>query len=93
MVVFVLKRVPKSVRGHLSRYSLEISAGVFVCKINKRVRDALWEKILDGLKGGKAIMVWTLDNEQGYDFKMVGYSNKMAVDFDGLKLVRILKNA
>ena len=93
MVVFVMEKVNKSLRGYVSRYSIEVSAGVFVCKISRRVRELLWQEIVKKVKDGKAVMVWSSNNEQGYDFAMIGYKNKSVVDFDGIKLIKNVKNS
>ncbi|WP_240051778.1 type I-E CRISPR-associated endoribonuclease Cas2e [Pseudonocardia sp. EV170527-09] len=48
---------------------LEISAGVFVGKVTTRVRELLWLRTVDMVKTGRAIMVFSADNEQGLDFR------------------------
>ncbi len=45
MVVIILESVPTSVRGELTRWLLELHAGVFVGNISAMVRDKLWEMI------------------------------------------------
>lgn len=44
MVIMTLEKVPKSLRGELSRWMVEIQTGVFVGKLSALVRDLLWEK-------------------------------------------------
>jgi CRISPR-associated protein Cas2 len=41
MVVIVLSACPAGLRGHLTRWLVEISAGVFVGHVSARVRDLL----------------------------------------------------
>ncbi|WP_423232601.1 type I-E CRISPR-associated endoribonuclease Cas2e, partial [Bacillus licheniformis] len=43
MTVLVLTACPAGLRGHLTRWLLEISPGVFVGHVPARVRDALWD--------------------------------------------------
>lgn len=69
MTVIVVSACPVGLRGHLTRWLLEISAGVFVGKVSARVRDLLWERTIDMVKTGRAIMVYSANNEQGLDFK------------------------
>ena len=61
---------PCSLRGDLSMWLLEISQGVFVGKINQRVREELWQRIQENIKTGSATMVYTARNEQGMEFKV-----------------------
>jgi CRISPR-associated protein Cas2 len=43
---------------------------VFVGRISARVRDLLWQRTVDMVKTGRAIMVFSANNEQGLDFKV-----------------------
>jgi CRISPR-associated protein Cas2 len=70
MTVIVVAACPVGLRGHLTRWLLEISAGVFVGKVPARVRDLLWIRTVEMVKSGRAIMVYAADNEQGLDFKV-----------------------
>lgn len=87
MVVVILTACPAGLRGHLTRWLLEISAGVFVGKINARVRDELWERVLDMLKDGRALMVYSKRGEQGLSFRVHRHDWEPC-DFDGLMLIR-----
>ncbi|ATU19686.1 type I-E CRISPR-associated endoribonuclease Cas2e [Bifidobacterium choerinum] len=87
MVVIVLTACPTGLRGDVSRWLLEIAPGVFVGHVSARVRDRLWERIVDTLKDGRAIMVFSARNEQHLDFR-VFRSDWQPVDCDGLQLIR-----
>lgn len=87
MVVVVLESVPKSVRGELTRWLLEVRAGVFVGNISAIVRDKLWEMLCQKLRGGNALLMHSAANEQGYNIRTYGDSNYKVRDFDGLLLV------
>lgn len=87
MVVVILTACPAGLRGHLTRWLLEISAGVFVGKINPRVRDELWDRVLDMVKDGRAIMVYSKRGEQGLSFRVHRHDWEPC-DFDGLTLIR-----
>ena len=92
MVVMVLEKVPKSLKGELSRWMLEVQTGVFVGKLSATVRDLLWQKCEEKSAGGRCCQVWRTNNEQGYAVRLAGDSTRSLVDFDGLMLVAV-KNA
>lgn len=87
MVVIVLTACPLGLRGDLTRWLLEISAGVFVGHVSAKVRDRLWERIVDLVRDGRAIMVHSARNEQHLGFR-VHHADWMPVDCDGLELVQ-----
>ncbi len=91
MVVMVLENVPSSLRGELTRWLLELRAGVFVGDVSAMVRDRLWEKVCEGAKGGGAILVHNADNEQGFALRFAGANDRKLVEYEGLWLVRIPK--
>ncbi|WP_232783947.1 MULTISPECIES: type I-E CRISPR-associated endoribonuclease Cas2e [Microbacterium] len=57
MVVLVLSACPPGLRGFLTRWMLEISAGVFVGQVSKRVRERMWVRTVEMVRTGRAIMV------------------------------------
>jgi CRISPR-associated protein Cas2 len=83
----ILTACPAGLRGHLTRWLLEISPGVFVGKVSARVRDELWLRVLDMVKDGKALMVHAKRGEQGLAFRVHRHEWDV-VDFDGLTLIR-----
>ncbi|MBT0566989.1 type I-E CRISPR-associated endoribonuclease Cas2e [Williamsia sp. CHRR-6] len=87
MVVLIVTACPVGLRGHLTRWLLEISPGVFVGVLSKRVRDLLWERVQELVKDGRAIMVSPARNEQRLDFRIHRFDWE-PVDIDGVKLVR-----
>lgn len=86
MIVIVLTVSPPRLRGHLTRWLFEISPGVYVGKVSARVRELLWEQVLENLGQGRAVMVYPADNEQGMEFRTHGQEWE-PVDFDGLQLI------
>ncbi|HDM43071.1 MAG TPA: type I-E CRISPR-associated endoribonuclease Cas2 [Firmicutes bacterium] len=91
MVVIILERVPKSLRGELSKWLIEPKAGVFIGNVNARVRDKLWEMCCKRLKRGGIIQAWNTNNEQRMDIRSYGIDDREIVDMEGLKLVRLTK--
>lgn len=88
MVVYTLDAAPKRLRGMLSRYCLEVRAGLFVARLDGRMRDLLWEKI-ETLADAetRAVMIWREPTEQGYAFRTHGMDRREPVIVDGLWLV------
>jgi CRISPR-associated protein Cas2 len=87
VVVLVLTACPVGLRGHLTRWLMEIAPGVFVGHVNARVRDLMWLRVLELLKDGRALMVHSADNEQGLAYQLHRHE-WVPEDFDGLWLMR-----
>ncbi|MCI9040992.1 type I-E CRISPR-associated endoribonuclease Cas2e [Dubosiella newyorkensis] len=87
MVVITLTDCPPKVRGDLSQWLLEVSTGVFVGNLNKRVREKLWKRVCENLKTGRACLVYSANNEQRLEFETFG-STWSPLDFDGIKLIK-----
>lgn len=86
MIVLVLTACPAGLRGFLTRWLMEISAGVFVGKVNARVRELLWERVVEMIGNGRAIMVRSVRSEQGLDVRVHGHHWE-PIDIDGLTLM------
>ena len=65
---------------------LEISPGVFVGKISARVRTLVWKRVTEMVKTGRAIMVYTANNEQGLAFEVHAH-DWIPVDHEGIHLM------
>lgn len=87
MTIIVLTDCPPRLRGDLTKWLMEINTGVYVDNLNPRVRDALWERVCDHVKSGRATMVYRANNEQHMQFR-VHNTTWGPVDFDGLTLMR-----
>lgn len=87
MVVLVLTACPAGLRGHLTRWMLEVSPGVFVGTLPSRVRDLMWARTVELCKDGKAIMIHSTRGEQRLAFKVHKHDWK-PVDVDGVWLMR-----
>lgn len=87
MVVVVLTACPVGLRGHLTRWLLEISPGVYCGRVSARVRDRLWGQIVEMCKDGRALMVFTCKGDQGLNFRVHRHDWE-PVDMDGLTLIR-----
>ena len=78
---------PPSLRGDLSKWLCEINTGVYVGQVSSRVREALWNRVCQNLRHGRATMVYTTNTEQKMAFR-VHNTNWVPVDYDGITLMR-----
>ena len=86
MIVITLTKVPKALRGDLTKWYQEIQTGVYVGNVSARVRDSLWSRIVKNIGQGQATMVYNANNEIGYQFKTTRRDHQV-VDFDGIPLM------
>lgn len=86
MIVVTLTKVPPALRGDLTKWYQEIQTGVYVGNVSARIRDLLWDRIQKTIGQGEATMVYSINNEIGYDFKTTRQDRRV-VDFDGLPLM------
>lgn len=87
MMTLVLSKVPLGLRGHLTKWLLEVSSGVFVGNVSARVRDHLWEIVLEASDGGTALLIYSARNEQGFEIRNSGHAWK-PIDIDGFITLR-----
>lgn len=86
MMVLVLSACPAGLRGDLTKWLMEVSAGVFVGTVSARVREHLWERVMDTSGSGRAILIWSSKGEQRMRFEVKDHHWK-PVDLDGLTLM------
>ena len=89
MLVMILENVPTSVRGELTRWLIEPYPGVFVGPVSAMVRDRLWERSMEKLKGGGMVQIWSTNTEQRCQMRATGVTRREVVDYEGLQLIRI----
>ena len=87
MLVIVVENAPPRLRGRLSVYMLELRAGVYVAHLGKRVREMLWETVVDHLEDGNAVMAWSTNSEGGFEFVAAGPNRRRQEDLDGFPVV------
>lgn len=86
MTVVVLIAAPEGLRGHLTRWMVEVAAGVFVGTPSSRVRDRLWTLLAERIGDGQAVMAELARNEQRWAVRTAGKDRWYPVDYDGLIL-------
>ena len=84
----ILKKVPASLRGELSRWLIEPETGVFLGNPSARVRDELWQVATKKCKNGSVVQVWTSRSPQGYKYRTYGEPKKRLQDYEGIALVQ-----
>lgn len=87
MTVIILTNCPAGLRGHLTQWLLEISAGVYVGHVNARIRQRLWGKVIEMAGPGRALLVFQRPGEQRLSF-LVHDHHWEPVDFEGITLIR-----
>jgi len=88
MIMMVLERVRPSLRGELTRWMLEVHAGVFVGDPPASVRDRLWEKVCGEAGQGGCVLAHSDNSEQGFAIRTWGPTRRAVEDYEGLTLVR-----
>lgn len=85
---WLLKMPPIKIRGELTRWLLETKPGVFVGNVSALVREKLWAKVCDSQNEKSGILLYSSNNEQGFEIEMTGEPYRSVVDFDGVKLIK-----
>lgn len=66
---------------------MEAAPGVYVGRPSARVRDALWLIVIDMVRDGRALLIYSANNEQGLEVRTHRHSWE-PVDHDGIILMR-----
>lgn len=89
VTVLATTAVPPSLRGALSRWTIEVIPGIFVGTLSARVRDELWAAASAVVGDGAAVLVYAAATEQGFALRTAGTRRRHPADFDGLTLIRM----
>ena len=87
MLMVVTENVPPRLRGRLAIWLLEIRAGVYVGDTSKRIREMIWQQVI---QLSDVVMAWATNSESGFEFQTWGENRRIPVDLDGLRLVSFL---
>lgn len=88
MTVVILERATPGLRGQLTRWMLEVRAGVFVGTLSARVRAKLWKLVCARNPFGGALLIFRAANEQGFMVESFGDTSRSVFDNEGMLLVR-----
>ncbi|MGW3946596.1 type I-E CRISPR-associated endoribonuclease Cas2e [Micrococcus endophyticus] len=86
-MVLVLTAAPAGLRGELTRWLMEIDAGVFVGNPSARIRDELWKRTKESVRDGRALLVYSAATEQRLRVETHRH-HWHPVDVEGLTLMR-----
>lgn len=86
-MVLILTACPPGLRGYLTRWLLEASPGVFVGRLSARVRENLWDLVVAERKQGKALLIYSTNNEQGYAVRSAGHKWN-PIELEGMTLLQ-----
>jgi CRISPR-associated protein Cas2 len=86
MIVLLLESVSPSLRGDLSRWLIEIQAGVFVGRVNELIREALWMRTTNRAEDGTVVMIWRTPTEQGFEVRSWNAKQYVPINLDGIWL-------
>lgn len=89
LTVITLRNVPPSLKGDLSKWMQEIATGVYVGNFNSKVRERLWERVVQNVNIGEATLSFACRNEIGYSFKTFNTKREI-IDFEGIPLVMLV---
>jgi len=88
LTVIVVERAKPALRGQLTRWMLEVRAGVFVGTLSARVRLKLWDLVRARNPEGGSLLVYRAKNEQGFAVETYGDTSRSILDIEGLTLVQ-----
>ena len=91
MVVIAIENAPAKLRGELTKWLMEVKAGIFVGTVSAIVREKLWAKVDKEQKKKGAVLLYSQDNEQGFSMEMSGFPTRNVIDLDGAQLIHVSK--
>ncbi len=86
MMVLIVTACPAGLRGDLTKWLMELAPGTFVGDPSARIREILWDRTVELCKDGRALLVFSANNEQGMEFRTHRHDWE-PTDFDGLTLM------
>lgn len=89
MVVLVIDNGSEKLRGELTRWLMEVKPGVLVGNISAMVREKLWNKVNQDSERRGAVLLYSMNTEQGFAMKMCGEPKRQIVDFDEIQLIEV----
>src|SRR5438270_9277313 len=87
VLLMILEKVPRSLRGALSRWLIEPATGVFLGNPSQRVREELWKTTTKKAGKGHVLQIWSSRTPQGFMYREYGESKRHLEDFEGIALV------
>ena len=88
LTVIIVEGAKPGLRGQLTRWMLEVRAGVFVGTLSARVRAKLWALVCRRNHKGGSLLIYRTPTEQGFMVEAHGDTSRSIIDNEGLLLVR-----
>jgi CRISPR-associated protein Cas2 len=88
LIVLIVESATPGLRGQLTRWLLEVRAGVFVGTLSARVRDKLWALTRSRNPKGGSLLAYAARNEQGFIVESHGDTSRSIIDMEGLLVVQ-----
>lgn len=92
MIVMVIDNGSEKLRGELTKWLMEVKPGVLVGNVSAMVRGKLWKKVNDDSNHHGAVMLYSMNTEQGFEICMCGEPKRQIIDFDGVQLIEVRKD-
>lgn len=89
--VITLKKTTPSLKGDLTKWMQEIATGVYIGNFNTRIREKIWNRVIETVGHGEATMSYACRNEIGYQF-VTWNTERENIDYEGIPLVLIPKH-
>ena len=91
MWVIDLENAPPRLRGRLSRWGIEVRAGLYVGSAGAKMCESIWELVVSECDPEtSAAMVTDSARSQGFELRTHGPNRREVVDLDGMLLVSFM---
>ena len=88
MTVLILENVSPGFRGEVTQWLLEVKAGLYVGNISAGVRTRLWKNVQENVYSGAALMIYSAQNEQGFEMDVCRTPERSVTDMEGIYLIK-----
>jgi CRISPR-associated protein Cas2 len=88
--VLDLEAAPPRLRGAVSRWAIEVRAGLYVGVTSVKTRDEIWKLAERELRGeGRGVLVFPSQRQvTGFEVRTTGVGRRAIADVDGLSLAQ-----
>jgi len=91
MWVIDLENPPSALRGLLSRWAIEVRAGLYVGNTSSKTRDSIWNVVQKEVGPDcSAVLICGSAAVQGFEVRTLGPNRREVIDVDGVWLARFL---
>jgi CRISPR-associated protein Cas2 len=87
MLVIAVENAPPRPRDWLAVWQLGIHAGGYMGVHLRKVREIIWEQVVDSIENDNAVIAWLEPNDAGFECDICGVNRRVPVDLDGFQLM------